>query len=408
MRKILIIGLFAGAFLMAGMLTPQQAMTQETLLIGQNLPLSGPAASWGVGSLRGLELAEEEANAKGGLDIKGKKYKVEHVSYDNKVDVDQTLKIMNKLVLEHKVRYVLGGAVGATCRAGQTVTAPNGVLYTFVCWGKELLGKKVPLNFRVELSPWEASDAYLEAVKRLHPDMKTIATISPNDTSGWDGAKGDIAAAKKVGIECIAEEYYERSATDFHGLLGRVLAKKPDLLDVATSPMSTGGLILKQAYEMGYRGPKIWVAGTYPPAAIKICGPEAAEDLYTCIFWDYQGKYTTPGLNALVTRYREKYKEDWDYVGIAQYAFIKAMFEVMEKEGTIDPVKVADAMVKHQPYDSVRGPYMFGQAEFYDGPPRQALHPIVLGAYKNGKMENIGFVLPQEVKAKVGDWKFPK
>lgn len=408
MRRILILGLFAGIFVMAGMLTPQEGMAQETLLIGQALPLSGPAASWGLGSLRGLELAEEEANAKGGLNIGGKKYKVEHISYDHKVDVDQTLKIMNKLVLEHQVRYVLGGAVGATCRAGQTVTAPNGVLYSFVCWGKELLGKKVPLNFRTELSPWEVSDAYLEAVKKLHPNMKTIATISPNDTSGWDGAKGDIAAAKKAGIEAVAEEYYERSATDFHGLLGRVLSKKPDLIDVAASPMSTGGLILKQAYEMGYRGPKIWVAGTYPPAAIKISGPEAAEDLYTSMYWDYQGKYTTPELNAIVNRYREKYKEDWDYVGIAQYSFIKAVFEVMEKEGTIDPVKVADGLVKHQPYNSVLGPYMFGQAKFYDGPPRQALHPIVLGAYKKGKLENIAFSLPQELKAKVGEWKFPQ
>jgi branched-chain amino acid transport system substrate-binding protein len=396
------------AFLAGGIAAPAPGLAQETLLIGQALPLSGPSSSWGLGSLHALELAEEEANAKGGLAIGGKKYKVDHVSYDHKVDVDNTIKILNKLVFQHKVKYVLGGAVGATCRAGQTVTAPNGVLYSFVCWGKELLGKSLPLNFRVELSPWEVSDPYLAKVKELHPNIKTFATISPNDTSGWDGAKGDIAAAEKVGIKCVAEEYYERSATDFHGVLGRILDKKPDLIDVATSPMSTGGLILKQAYEMGYRGPKIWIAGTYPPAAIKICGPEAADDLYVAVFWDYEGKHTTQELNNIVKRYREKYKEDWDYVGIGQYCFNKAIFEAMEKAGTVDPVKVADALVKYQPYNSVLGPYMFGQAEFYGGPPRQALHPIVLARYKNGQLENIATTLPPELKAKVGDWKFPK
>lgn len=316
--------LAAGILVALVMLVPPPAIGQETLTIGQALPLSGPAASWGVGQMRFLEMLEEEINAKGGLKVGGKRYLVKRIFYDHKVDMDTVIKVTNKLVFEHKVKFIFGGAVGATCRAAQTVTGPNGVMFSFVCWGKELLSKDVPLNFRAEHSPWEVSDPYFRAVKKIYPNAKTFATISPNDTSGWDGAKGDIAAAKKVGITCVAEEYYERAQEDFHGVLGRILAKKPDIIDLATSPMGTGGLILKQAYELGYRGPKVWIAGTLPPAAIKVCGPEAAEDLYNALYWDYYGKYTTPELRALVKKYEERYKEPVDYVALGQYSFMRA------------------------------------------------------------------------------------
>lgn len=408
MKTLGFVALTIGIFITFGLLGPCPAIAQETLLIGQVLPLSGPSASWGVGQMRFLEMIEGEINARGGLNIGGKRYLVKHVSYDHKVDLDTTIKVTNKLVFEHKVKFIFGCAVGATCRAAQTVTGPNNVMFTFACWGKELLTKDFPLNFRIEHSPWEVCDAYFRAMKKKFPNLKNLATISPNDTSGWDGAKGSIAAAKKVGINCVAEEYYERAQEDFHGVLGRILAKKPDIIDLATSPMGTGGLILKQAYELGYRGLKAWVAGTLPPAAIKVCGPEAAEDLYNALYWDFYGKYTTPELRALVKEYEKRFQEPVDYVTLGQYCFMKAAFSAMEKAGTIDPVKVADAIVAGAPYNSVLGPYMFGMAKFYGGKPRQAMHPIVLSVIKGGKTLNLDYELHEELKAKVGDWKFPE
>ena len=121
------------------MLVPSPAMSQETLTIGQALPLSGPAASWGVGQMRFLEMLEEEINAKGGLNIGGKRYLVKRISYDHKVDLDTVIKVTNKLVFEHKVKYIFGCAVGATCRAAQTITAPNNVMYSYC-----LLGERTP------------------------------------------------------------------------------------------------------------------------------------------------------------------------------------------------------------------------------------------------------------------------
>ncbi|MDD5761815.1 MAG: ABC transporter substrate-binding protein [bacterium] len=380
----------------------------ETLVIGGDAPLSGPAASWGIGQVRGVEMAMEEINSKGGLHIKGKRYTLKLSAYDNKAYPNDAASIANKLVLSENSKFILAAAVGATCRAIQTVTGPNNVLFGFSCWGKDLLGPKVPLNFRFGLSPYELSDAYISSIKKAYPNIKTIATISPNDTSGWDGAKGDIRAAKKLGIEAVAEEYYERDQQDFRATLTRILAKKPDLIDLAASAMSTGGVIMKQAYELGYRGPKAWVACSQASAAVKISGKEPAENLYLAVNWDYLStQYTTAGLRNIVAQYKKKYNEDWDYFGVCAYVGARIVFSTMEKTGSLDPATVAEAMVKNQPYDTVFGPLIFGNAEVY-GLPRNMIHPLVLSRVRDGKLENISYGLAPELAKVVGNWKFKK
>lgn len=379
----------------------------KTLLIGGDAPLSGPAASWGIGQMRGVQMAIDEVNAKGGLTINGENIKLKLICYDNKAQANEALSIAKKLVYSDKVKYIMVAAVGATGRAIQTVTAPNNVYFSFSCWGKMLVGPKVPLNFRVGFSPYEMSDAYLQAIKKIYPKAKTIATISPNDTSGWDGAKGDIRAAEKIGIKCVAEEYYERDQQDFHATLTRILAKKPDILDLATSPMSTGGVILKQAYELGYRGPKAWNACSMASRAVAIAGVDASEDLYLCVNWNYSSpKFTLPALREVIKKYNDTYKEDWDYYGVCAYAVAPIVFATMQKIQSTDPVKVTKAMVANQPYNTFLGPIVFGNSSVY-GVPHAMLHPLVLSRVHKGQIENMSFGLHDDLAKAVGDWKFP-
>ena len=380
----------------------------ETLIIGADSPLSGPAASWGLGQTRALEMLIDDINAKGGLKVGDKTYKMELLAYDNKANAAEAASIAKKLIYDKKVKYILSAAVGATGRAIQTVTVPNKVLFMFSCWGKNLLGKLRPLNFRNGHSPFEMADAYIAAVIKANPNIKTMATFSPNDTSGWDGAKGVISAAQKAGIKVVAEEYYQRGTTDFHAILTKVLAKKPDMLEVAASPMATGGIIFKQAYEMGYRGAKGWLAGSNPSIAIKIAGVDATDGIYLGVNWDYLApKFTLPELKEVYLQYKKKYGEDWDYYGMSNYVGAKIVFDTMQRIKSIDPEKVADAIVANQPYNSIFGPVIYGNASVY-GLDRNLIHPLVLGQIKKGKIENASFGLHPDLKKKVGDWKFPE
>ena len=45
----------------------------DVIKFGVSTPLSGPAAPWGIPHKNAIELIFEETNAKGGLDVSGKK-----------------------------------------------------------------------------------------------------------------------------------------------------------------------------------------------------------------------------------------------------------------------------------------------------------------------------------------------
>ena len=54
--------------------------------IGGSLPLSGFAAGWGIPLSYGVEMFADETNKAGGINIKGEKYIINTVIYDDKFD----------------------------------------------------------------------------------------------------------------------------------------------------------------------------------------------------------------------------------------------------------------------------------------------------------------------------------
>lgn len=76
-NPIILAGLLALAALPA-------AQAQETLKLGALVTLSGAGAAWGQGMKNAAEVAADQVNEAGGLEVGGKKYRVQVVAYDDK------------------------------------------------------------------------------------------------------------------------------------------------------------------------------------------------------------------------------------------------------------------------------------------------------------------------------------
>lgn len=386
-------------FLLAALLalgTAAPATAAETLKIGVLGPLSGGAAPWGIALVRGAEMRAEEVNAAGGLKVGDQTYSLKIISYDHKATAAETATATNKLVFQDKVKFIVGNAVGATCDAAQAITEREKVVFTFVCWGTKNLAPAKPFSFRELLSQWEVAPPLYTWIAANQPKLKRLAIISPNDTSGWDTSTGVKNAAKALGMEVVADEYYERGATDFYPLLTKILAKKPDLLDLAGSTPGEGGLILKQAYELGYRGAKVWTAGLDPARFVQVAGKEAAEGMWTALAMDLEGPHVAPSVNQFSKRYRAKYGEPATMIAVANYAGMDVVIKAMQLAKSIDPDKVVEAMLSGK-FETVWGPLVIGGKEQY-GINRQFLYPLVISEIRDGKTMDISKILPKELK----------
>jgi len=370
----------------------------KTLAIGLLGPLSGGAASYGVELLRGAELRVEEINKAGGLKVGADAYRIKLVPYDHKAQAADTATATNKLIFQDKVKYIIGNAVGATCNAAQTITEPNKVMFAFVCWGTNNLAPEKPYSFRSMLSQWELAEPFYRWVKENHSKIKRVAAISPNDTSGKDTNTAVVKALKALGFEVAADEYYERGTKDFYPVLTKILAQKPDMLDVAAAPPGEAGLILKQAMELGFKGAKGWTAGINPFTIISVAGPEAAEGVWSPANINVKGDHVSAAVRKFGETYEKRYGEVPGAIAVANYAAFDVFTQAMQKAGSIDTDKVLAVLTTEQ-FQTVWGPLALGGKETY-GIDRQFLYPLVISEVRQGKVVDIAQVLPAALKKK--------
>ena len=84
------------------------ADAKSTFKVGVITELSGDLATGGNITKRGYDLWAQEVNAKGGIDIKGKKYKVELLYADAQSNPAAGAAAAERLITQEHVDFILG------------------------------------------------------------------------------------------------------------------------------------------------------------------------------------------------------------------------------------------------------------------------------------------------------------
>lgn len=130
------------AFIWPGLVSTAQ--TEEVFKVAVVAPLSGPGAPWGEAMLRGLILAADEKNEKGGLTVEGAKYKIEVIGYDDKYNAKFGVDAVTRAIFTDKVKFIFGSISSAVVVAFQAITEPNKIL---------VLADTIPRKYLVRTNP---------------------------------------------------------------------------------------------------------------------------------------------------------------------------------------------------------------------------------------------------------------
>src|SRR3979490_2952330 len=106
-------------------LSPRAVSAEETIKIGFPMPLSGPAAVYGVPVTKGAEIAVADINAKGG--VLGRK--LELLSRDSKANADEAVRLARELVLKNNVDFLSGTLTSAEAPAVSTIAKENKIVF---------------------------------------------------------------------------------------------------------------------------------------------------------------------------------------------------------------------------------------------------------------------------------------
>jgi branched-chain amino acid transport system substrate-binding protein len=308
----------------------------KTFNLGGVGPVTGEAATFGVSTKNGIELAVSEWNAKGG--VLDKQIKLSFA--DDKGDPAEGATVYTKLIEQDKVSAIVGTVMSKVSLAG----AP-------ICQNA-----KIPMISPTSTNPkvTQVGD-YIFRACFIDPFQGTVGAKFAFDELkakkaaclfdvGNDYTKGlsEFFKAKftALGGQVTGFEGHASGTTDFKAQLTKILATKPDVLYVSDY-YNDAALIAKQARELGFKGPMIGGDGWDSPKLVEV-GGAAVEG---CFFTNHYAKDDTrPVVQDFVKKYKGKYNEDPDALACLAYDATNLMLDAVKRAGKTDGAAIKDAL----------------------------------------------------------------
>jgi branched-chain amino acid transport system substrate-binding protein len=365
----------------------------KTLKIGCSEPLNVPL---GVETKKYLELIVDDFNKSGGLVIKGQRYNINLIIYDDKYTPEGGKTAAERLVYEDKVKFIVGQLGSPAVLGALTVTEPAKVLNVFGGVSDKL---NVP-GFKYTLGGGGVGTLALwPYVGKAYPNAKTMVFVSNDDETGHFNVEINKKGAKFYGIETIREFFVPLGTQDFSPVATSTAAANPGIVScVGTKGGADTGLLIKALRQSGWQGPIVHNVFSEPDV-IAVCGKEAAEG-YTTLFTD-STKWANPPPSAINLRrmYEAKYGS-WNSLGMTWanpwYLFIAAV----QKADSLEADDILAATRNGLTYKN-----LFGEAMLIKRPDLgnnryiAILNEQGVGQYENGKLVFKDLVsLEEEIK----------
>lgn len=314
------------------------------ILIGSTLPLTGGESRLGVAYKEGYELAFDEVDKAGGLDVGGKKLKVKLTLLDDTTNQATAVSLADKLINSDKVDFFLGTYSTALVEAQTTVAEQNKVPYVngggaasqiYKRGYKYIFGALSPVDLLgTTLMKWIDEQQKAGAL----PRPSKIALLWENTSHGKDFRNGisEFAKASGGGYEIAVDESFELNGKDFSPLLGKVKAAGTDLflVDAHLPDYITmhrqyiDAALCHKVISYGARGGE--------KAAIEALGKDNVDYVLSGVWWNAQLAATNPTAKKFIELFKAKYNRTPEWFHALAYEAARALFVAIQQAGSVD------------------------------------------------------------------------
>jgi len=235
--------LVLGALLAMALQAPA-ARADDEIVIGAALPITGPFAGSGLQTYQGLQLAEHDINAAGGINGKKIRFQVEDTQASNSVAINAFLKLERQ-----NAPFIFLSSFTVQNLATEPEVRKAKVPVMYAGGGVAIAERKNPYMFRIRANDRLRAAAAAESVISVLKKKK-VAIINVQDQYGTAAAeqlKKDLAAA---GIAVVAVETHGIRDTDFAPQLLNIKNSGAEAI-VAFAYIRDAGLMIKQRRSLG-------------------------------------------------------------------------------------------------------------------------------------------------------------
>jgi len=345
------------------MLFASFSLGADIIAIGINAPITGDIPKVGEGTKYAAQMWLEDINAAGGLDVGGKKYKVELVIEDNESKAESAVKAATKLITEDEVLAIIGPQAskqavpaGEVCNNYQTPmispwsTNPNTTKdrpYVFrACFLDPFQGPVVAKFVKEEFGFTKAGVLY--DVASDYP--KGLAEFFKK---AWE----DINGAGSV----VAYESFTTKDTDFSSQLTKIINSGAEFL-FTPQYYNEVALIVQQAHQLGWKKPIVGSDSWGSAETVKLCGADCYGSFFST---HYAAAGATGATKEFIDRYTAKYGYVPDDVAALTWDSMRLIQTAIQNTGKLsgdikkDRQAVRDALAQVKEFKGITGNMTF-------------------------------------------------
>jgi branched-chain amino acid transport system substrate-binding protein len=354
---ILVVFLVAVLFVFPG----SRAMAEEPIVIG--CPLS-TAFLYGWDAERGIKLAVEEINAQGGVNVGGKKrpFQVEVIDtrdLEPGVPVSEALLAVEKLILDKKADFILGGPVRS-----EAALAAMSLLSKYKKISIVTTGVLTPKYHALVAKQYDK----FKYCFRIHGEAKQlVGEMFANFTElknkyGFNNlfiiaqdvshARGAAEVMKKVALKkgwnVTGVEIYPTGASDFSMGLIKAKKTKTEIINIWMD-MPESSILLKQWFDMKIPALPFGstLAAAEQPGFWKATEGKGEYTLCNVVNAGNAPSEATPWTMKFYNAYTDKWKVEPEGLGSSSsYMAVYVLKDAIERAGTLDSDKVVSELEK--------------------------------------------------------------
>ena len=326
---------------------PVEAMeVAGTIRIGAAVSETGKYAREGKDTRQGYNLwLDWVNNEKGGIQVGDELYEVEIVYYDDEGDPDTTAKLVETLITEDEVDFLLGPYSSGLTKSASAISEKYDVLMVEGNGASESLFERGFQNLFAVLTP--AGNYTQSALQMLADKGAQSVVIAYEDTAfPTSVAEGAQRWAEEYGLEVLAVETYPKDVADVSGIMTKFRDLNPDVF-VGGGHFNDALLFTRAAKELDFN-PKAMVITVGPsnPEFVAEMGTDA-NYIIGPTQWEAVMAYEDQWLGT-AAQYAERYQAMWSesptYQAAESTATALALMVAIENAGSLETADVRQAL----------------------------------------------------------------
>ena len=318
-----------------------------TIRLGAPVSETGNFAREGIWNQRGYETWREWVNNEyGGVKVNDKRCNVEIIYYDDESNPDTSAKLIEKLITEDKVDFLLGPYSSGITMSTSAIAEKYGVVMVEAHGASEPLFTRGFKNLFAVLTP---ASYYTESALKALADAgaKTVVIAQMDETFAAASAEGAKMWTEQNGMTLLAWETYPADITDLSAIMTKFRDLNPDVF-VGCGHFNSSVLVVKSAKEVGF-SPKAMMLTVGPDSPDFVS--ELGEDA-TFIMGDSQWDKTLAYEDEFfgtAAEYAERYEKRWGeappYQSASSTAAALALQLAIQQAGSLDMDLVRQALL---------------------------------------------------------------